>query len=631
MCGIAAIASVAPGTPPDHHILKKMTDAIYRRGPDDEGFYVNRTAGVGIRRLSIIDVSGGRQPICNEDGTLILVCNGEIYNHRDLREELVQKGHRFKSRSDVEVILHLYEELGPACLNKIAGMYAFALWDDTQKTLFAARDRLGIKPLFYTMSDGALYLASEIKAILKVPGMRRELDWQGLEHYFELGYIPAPYTAFSGIKKLLPGHSLMMEKGRLKTARYWDVRFRSNLCMTEQDFEDGFLTVFSDAVKSHLMSDVPLGAFLSGGVDSSLVVALMSQCGGAPVNTFTIGFAGQVGGFLDERRYAKLVSQRYGTNHVEYEVEPRLDEILEGVVDSFDEPFADDSVVPSWCICKLARQTVKVVLTGLGGDELFGGYERYLGLKLSEMYGRLPSWIRKKLIAPAVNALPELKNGHYTINHIKRFVRASDQPQDQRYADYVSVFNGTDRARLLSPEFWQNLGHVRNHSGSPDYFGSAPADSLLDMATYQDFQTYVPEDILALSDRMSMYHSLEVRVPFLDHKVVEFCAAIPASLKIKGMTKKYLLKKVAKPFLPDSILTHRKQGFACPMAAWLRTDLKAYVEEALSESRLSRHGLFNSETVQGLIRDHMERRELNDRRLFTLLMFQKWYEKHVEG
>lgn len=629
MCGIVGMLAIDGRKTVSKEAMAGMLESILKRGPDGTGFYISQPAGLAMCRLSIIDLSGGQQPISNEDGSITLVCNGEIYNHIELRRELEAKGHRFKTGSDVEVILHLYEEIGFECVNRLRGMFAFAIWDEKRRRFFCARDRLGIKPLFVAESGGILAIGSEMKALLKSGTVSKEIDWRALHQYFTLGYIPAPLTIFKGIKKLVPGHWLSWEDGKITTERYWRFESKPNFRMSEGDFQAEFLSVFRKAVKMHLMSDVPLGAFLSGGVDSSLVVALMSEMADGPVNTFTMGFGGNVGGFLDERGYARMVSQRYGTIHTEFEVEPHVNEVLEEVAGAFDEPFADDSVIPSYYICQLAGAKVKVALTGLGGDELFGGYERYLGIKINDIYRRIPSVLRNAIVAPLVNRLPELRNGHYTVNHIKRFVRSANGSSAQCYKDYVSVFGRESESSLFRPEAQSQIAQA-GAGDAEAYFDSPYAQDVVDRAMYQDIHTYLPEDILALSDRLSMYHSLELRVPFLDNEVVDFCATIPASLKIKYGEKKYLLRKLARPFVPEAVLNHRKQGFASPMAAWLRTDLKDVVQAALSPARLNKHGIIDSDYVGKLFADHLSRKESNDKKIFTVLMFQKWYERMME-
>jgi len=623
MCGIAGLW----GSPADlldrRAEVEAMVGALHHRGPDDRGLYVGTRAAIGMTRLSIVDLTSGHQPLSNEDGRIVVVCNGEIYNHAELRRTLAARGHAFKSHSDVEVISHLYEEYGLHFVDHLRGMFALALWDAARERLVLARDRIGIKPLFYARQGTRLLFGSEIKAVAR--GTRGlTLDRDAMDAYLTFGYIPAPLTIYQEIRKLEPGHLLVCDHSGVSTTPYWHLAHEAASDADEESLSREFVSRFRDAVRSHLMSDVSVGAFLSGGVDSGLVVALMAECQDAPVRTFTAGFRSSGGGFLDERPYARMISRRYATQHTELEIEPRLDEVLDDVVSTFDEPFADDSVIPSYYICKLARSAVTVSLTGLGGDELFGGYDRYLGLQLGALYGRLPAPVRR-LALSFMNRLPESRGGHHAVNHLKRFVRAAHLAPAPRYLGYLSVFDKGLRERVCTP----HPEHGGNAATDMRFFASREGGDLLASALHHDIHTYLPDDVLALTDRLSMRHSLELRVPFLDHSLVEFCAGIPSRLKIRRLTKKYLLKKAARQFLPADVLDHRKQGFASPMATWLRGALKTYVTDALSPARLARHGLFNPSAVRTLIDEHMHRRESRDRQLFTLLMFQKWHERYL--
>jgi asparagine synthase (glutamine-hydrolysing) len=626
MCGIAGAFVPGEAARVGRQAVERMVGALDHRGPDDRGFHFEEASGIGIgmTRLSIIDVAGGQQPISSEDGQVTVVCNGEIYNHAELRRELERDGHVFRTGSDVEVIVHLYESLQDGFIDRLRGMFALAIWDARRQRLILGRDRLGIKPLFYARHGGGVLFGSEIKSLVRSGLLNLHFDQHALDRYLSFGYISSPLTIYKEIRKLDPGHLLICDSRGIAIERYWRLRFAPLPDADETRIGERFLELFGDAVRSHLMSDVSLGAFLSGGIDSSLIVALMSGYSTSPVKTFTIGFGGQAGGYLDERQYARDLSRRYGTEHTEFEVAPRLEETLEDIVEAFDEPFADDSVIPTFAICKLARSQVTVALTGLGGDELFGGYERYLGLKVSGQYSRLPSFLRRRVVAPLVARLPERKDGHYTVNHLKRFVRSDGLSPSDRYLDYISVFNDSLKRQVCRPG-------TLNGGGAPDreFFDGPFATDLVDRALYHDFHTYLPEDILALSDRLSMHCGLELRVPFLDHPLVEFCSTIPSSLKIRGIVKKYLLKKIARPLVPAAIVDHRKQGFASPMASWLRGDLKNYMRDTLSPARLARHGLFDETAVESLMAAHDSRRESHERQLFALVMFQKWHERFM--
>jgi asparagine synthase (glutamine-hydrolysing) len=600
-----------------------MVSTLRHRGPDDDGFVHEAGFSMGMRRLSIVDIAGGHQPISNEDGTVTVVCNGEIYNHLDLRRQLEQSGHRFSTRSDVEVLAHLYEELGTSCVERLRGMFGFAIWDAARRRLVLGRDRLGIKPLYYALTPDRLLFGSELKAIVASELVPLTIDEEAIDRFLTFGYVPAPLSIYREVRKLEPAHLLVYENGVGRFERYWDLRFRPDRESDARELADRFLAMLRDAVSSHLMGEVPLGAFLSGGIDSSLVVALMSEAMQRPVHTFTMAFGGSAGKGFDERDAARLVSRRYGTTHTEYEVEPSVEEAVTCAVEAFDEPFADDSVIPSYHICRLASRDVTVALTGLGGDELFAGYERHLGLELSLAYDRVPLVFRSAM-APLGQALPEPRDGGNRVNHLKRFLRSSEEPPARRYLRYTTVMDDTLKDTLYkSPalEATRNRNEVAR-------FGAGPEASALSQALYHDSSTYLPDDILTLTDRLSMLHSLELRVPFLDHPLVEFCATIPDRFKIQGLAKKYLLRQVARPFLPAELMNRRKQGFGSPMASWFRHELKSYLCDALSQRKLERHDLFRPEAVRKLVSEHGSRRESHERPLFALLMFQQWWDRH---
>ncbi|PKN65007.1 MAG: asparagine synthase (glutamine-hydrolyzing) [Deltaproteobacteria bacterium HGW-Deltaproteobacteria-15] len=628
MCGIFGILS--------HPIVKddvvKATDALAHRGPDDCGFYISHHVGLGHRRLSIIDISGGHQPLFNEDGSICIIFNGEIYNHCDLRQILLALGHRFKTRTDTEAILHAYEEWGEACVGHLRGMFSFAIWNEQTRQLFLARDRLGIKPLFYALQEGTFLFASEMKAILALERFPREMDEQAVAAFFTFSYIPKSLTIYKNIHKLLPGHTLTFKDGRCRLKKYWDLHFEPQYGKSEAYFIDGFMGLLEDAVRTHLMSEVPLGAFLSGGVDSSTIVALMSRNLRSALNTFCIGFGGNSGGHLDERRFAKKVSQLFSTNHREYQVEPRIEPLLDTIVSTFDEPFADDSAIPTYYVSRMAREDVTVALSGLGGDEVFAGYERHLGLFLQALYSRFPTIFRERLIRPIAERLPERRDGHYTINHLKRFVRSASLPADQAYFGFSSMGD----LSLLKSLFSEPNRFSLHFDSCRDLFlaefnseNVVEPNDFIHRAMYCDIKMYLPEDILAVTDRMSMQHGLEVRVPFLDHVFLEFCGTIPATLKLKWFQKKYLLKKAVRNLLPKPVLDHRKQGFIGPMTQWLKKDLRFLLESRLQASELMRHGFFNERTVERIIHEHLSGREIHDTLLWALLIFQKWHDRFI--
>lgn len=630
MCGIYGL--VARNI--DQGFLETATSTLAHRGPDAAGYYLDDAVGLGHRRLSIIDLSGGQQPIFNEDRSMCIICNGEIYNYLDLKDELSRKGHRFSTRSDSEVALHAYEEWGEASVERLRGMFAFAVWDIRRKKLFLGRDRLGIKPVFYGHHDGRFFFASEMKAILADPRFPRDIDELALASYFNLSYIPDELTIYKGIRKLLPGHTLTYENGRSSLRKYWDLSIIPDYAKSEKQFEQEYMELLQEAVGIRLMSEVPLGAFLSGGIDSSMIVALMAQASPASVNTFCMGFGGDTGGYLDERDYARQVSTRYRTNHREFEVTPQAGGLIEKIVDSFDEPFADDSTIPSYFVCKIARENVTVALSGLGGDEVFSGYERHLGFALSGYYNGLPAALRDRVIRPLVEHLPERADGHYTVNHMKRFVRSASLPPDQRYFSYISRLNPSLKDQFFAdserfvPHFEACRELILKHFNSAQIEDGAAS---LNRALYCDIKNYLPEDILAVTDRLSMHHALEVRVPFLDHKFMELCFSIPAAMKMKRLQKKSLLKKSSMRYLPKEVVRHRKQGFVGPMTRWLKNDLRPFVMETLAGKNLERHGYLDVRTVNRILDEHFSGREIHDTLIWSMLVFQVWFNRYIDG
>jgi len=628
MCGIFGIIALdGPLNVLKYH-LPNGTEILKHRGPDDFGHYLDQHVYFGHRRLSIIDLSTGNQPMFNEDGSICVIFNGEIYNFQEIRKNLQKLGHHFQTNSDTETIIHAFEEWGRDCVDHFRGMFSFALWDVKKSIFFAARDRLGIKPFFYAVSNGVFMFASEMKAILQYPEISRDIDEDAMAAYFTLAYIPNPMTIYKQIRKLPPGHTLEIENGDIRIRKYWDLYFRPDRTKSEKYFIDGFMGLLEEAVKLRMISDVPLGAFLSGGIDSGTIVALMSRLSKNPVNTCCIGFGGDVGGYLDERVYAKEVAEKYHTDHREYVVHPDPQAIIEDIVMSFDEPFADHSTIPSYYLCKVTREKVTVALSGLGGDEVFGGYERYLGFKISSIYNRLPWFLRERVIRQVVEKIPERADGHYTVNHLKRFVRSAGKDSDLRYFGFLSMLK--DSNLFGDPKAFQKRIE-RVEQIVLDYFNSDNAQDPLDRAFYCDIKTYLPEDILACTDRMSMRHSLEVRVPFIDHKLMEFCACIPSEMKIKWGTKKYILRKAADDFLPKDVIHHRKQGFVGPMTRWLQRDLKPFVQDLLSSDNLNKHALFNNSVVFRTLDEHFRRVEIHDKLLWALIKFQYWYQMYIEN
>jgi asparagine synthase (glutamine-hydrolysing) len=629
MCGICGYFGEGAGI--SEEALGRMNQTMVRRGPDDSGSLREPGVGLAMRRLSIIDLGGGHQPIHNEDRTVAVVFNGEIYNYRELREGLRQRGHRFATGSDTEVIVHLYEEHGDDLVHHLRGMFAFALWDARRRRGLIVRDRLGIKPLFYAQRGGTLVFGSEIKAVLASGVVDRDLDYQALDAFLAFTYIPAPLTIYRGIRKLEPGHLLVCESGRTQKRRYWDLDVSSpDLQADEQAWLERFEHALEDSVVSHLVSDVPLGAFLSGGIDSSLVVALMSRHLDDPVRTCTIGFGGSPSALIDERPLAKAVAARYGCDAHDYAVQPDFRGIVGDIVGAFDEPFADDSVIPSYYVSRFTRQHVKVALSGLGGDELFAGYQRYSGVLLGQYYARLvPAALHRHVIEPVIRRLPEPARGGDRVDHAKRFSAGVPRSPAERYLGFVSTAAAGERRQLLSPDIGRRIDFGATGRIITDPYERCGAPDEVSRALYADMKTYLPEDILALSDRLSMWHSLEVRVPLVDHRLVELGARLPLRYKLDWHRKKILLRRIAARRLPAEVLRHRKQGFESPMGAWLRSDLAGYARDVLGAGRLGKTGLFDGGFVLDRLDEHLAGTRKNNKLLFSLIMFQEWYERHV--
>jgi asparagine synthase (glutamine-hydrolysing) len=619
ICGFLAPEGLPPGT------LAAMNDVIYRRGPDGEGSLQSGPVGLAMRRLAIIDIDGGAQPVYNEDRSVALVFNGEIYNYRKLRDGLIARGHEFRSNSDTETIVHLYEERGADLVQELEGMFAFALWDARRGTLLLARDRLGIKPLFVASVGGGILFGSEIKSLLATGLVPPDIDWQALDAFFTYTFIPAPHTIYRAVRKVPPGTLVTVSPGAEPSLRaYWQVPDAEPQTRPAAEWAARVEQGLKRAVQSHLVSDVPVGAFLSGGIDSGLMVAMMASVSERPVETFTVGFADAGASFIDERVYARMIAQRYRLNHHEINVEPHVGEIIGDIVQAFDEPFADDSVIPSYYVSQQAAGFVKVALTGLGGDELFGGYRRHLGVRWGDAYARAPRWLRDGVVAPLIRRLPEPRNGSDFVDHLKRFARASQSRSAGRYQDSMSTLPQPERARLYTPAAAAHIDPLVSAALLTETFEGFSHGASVDRALKTDLRWYLPDDILTLTDRLSMWHSLELRVPYLDHQFVEEVMRIPAVLKIRGRRQKAILKEVAARWLPEAVIEHRKQGFEAPMGRWLRGPLKGLMQETLARSALQRDGIFDGAQVERLQAEHLTGVRKHSKLLFSLLMFQLW-------
>jgi asparagine synthase (glutamine-hydrolysing) len=627
MCGIAGYVGA-----PAPELLAAMLSSLEHRGPDDVGSHEAPGVGLGATRLAIIDLAGGGQPIPNEDRSLWIVFNGEIYNHRDLRPDLEARGHRFRSRSDTEVVLHLFEELGERCVEPLRGMFAFAIWNAQRRELVLGRDRLGKKPLYYWQDGGLFLFASEPKALLRHPAVARTLDPAAFHHYLAFGYTPPERSIFAGIAKLPPGHTAILRDGVLTARRYWALPAGDRLEPAPIAPDEAAARVrqeLREAVRLRLESDVPVGVFLSGGIDSSVVVASLREVTGQRVATFSIGVPGAAS--YDELPFARLVAERFDTDHHEEVVEPKsAADLLTAIVQSFDEPFANSSAIPTFIVARATARHVKVVLSGVGGDETFGGYPRYLGVRLSEHYTRVPRWLRRPVGAAVCRLLPESDGSRNWGDWARRFVGGVERPMPDRYIAWTRFFDEATLDRLTSPALRARCAADVEALPRAAYAARGHGDAM-DGAIRIDLATYLPHDLLVLADRMSMAHSLELRAPFCDHRVVETALAIAPGLRIPGFRLKGLLKQAYADVLPRPVLTRRKHGFMIPLGRWLRTDLRPVMDELLTPDRVRARGLLVPAAVETLKREHLEGRRGHAHRLFTLMVTELWMREYLDG
>jgi asparagine synthase (glutamine-hydrolysing) len=605
-----------------------MTDAIRHRGPDSDGFFVKDNVALGMRRLSIIDLETGDQPIANEDGSIHVVFNGEIYNHVELRAMLRQKGHTFATQADTEVIVHLYEEYGEECLSHLRGMFAFALWDGPRERMMLARDRMGQKPLYYAERPEALIFGSEIKCLKQWPDLPLDIDYEAIHHYLTLQYIPDPWSGYSNIKKLLPAHYAIWESGTFRTQRYWDIAYQPKLDLPEEELHSQLRAEFEDAVRVRMISDVPLGAHLSGGIDSSLVVAMMANMSDRPVKTFSIGFKEEA---FSELKHARIIAERYSTEHHEFNVSyGDIPQIMERIVDACDEPFADSSALPMYYLSELTRQHVTVALNGDGGDELFGGYQRYRLDRFANHYARLPRLLTQKLIPAIANRLPEPVNvpiGSNYIAGIRRLQQVADIQPGASIVRWGSYFNESMKRKLWRPERYETLKNTDSASILCASFSAADATSFLDRTLYTDSTNYLPGDLLVKADRMTMAHSLEGRSPFLDHKLVEWAARLPESQKLHGGNHKRILKEAFPDLLPSSITQRAKQGFGIPIGEWFRGPLKTWSQDILLDPQSNINGLFQDSVLERLTDEHALGKTDHSSRIWTLINLELWLSR----
>jgi len=625
MCGIAGIIYHDRDRRVEELDLRRMSGSMVHRGPDDEGFFIEQSVGLAMRRLNVIDLVTGHQPIANEDRSIWIVFNGEIYNFPELRLQLEKNGHRFSTSSDTECIVHLYEEYGIDCVKKLNGMFGFAIWDDRKQSLFLARDRLGVKPLYYFFDDHCLVFGSELKAILTHDKIPRQIDVEALDSFFSAEYIPAPLSIFQGIRKLPPAHRLVLKDGKISIDCYWDLQFKKWHSRNEELCE-ALTDLLKDAVRIRLISDVPLGAFLSGGVDSSSIVCLMSEMMDRPVKTFSIGFDDAS---YNELQYARIVAHQLNTEHHEMTIQPDVVHLVDNLVRYLDEPLADVSIFPMYLVSQLARQHVTVALSGDGGDELFAGYEWYIAQKIASYYCKIPKFLRNGWIPRLVDCIPPSSRKKGSTNKLKRFVEGSILPESLQHFRWSMFATEESKKHLYSEELQKSLSHSSAYKRFIDQLQTTGHADPLWQQQIADIKTYLADDILVKVDRMSMANSLEARTPFLDYRVVEFAAGLPSDLKLKGLETKYLLKRCMAAKLPRAILKRKKEGFSIPMKNWLKHELRPLMQDLLSPERIKNGGFFNPSYVQRLITNHLSGVANHSHQLWSLMVFEIWQDSYL--
>ncbi len=639
MCGITGGVWTDPSKSLDAPTLARMTGVLAHRGPDGRGEFASGIelqpgrgavpgVALGHRRLAILDLPGGAQPMSNEEKTVCVVFNGEIYNFKPLRRKLEEAGHRFRSDCDTEVLVHLYEDRGPAMLGELVGMFSFALWDTRNARLLLARDRLGQKPLVYRQEPGRLLFASELKSLLAVPGLPRELDPQALDEYLTYQYVPHPRCIFRGYAKLPPGCYALWEFDRLAVHRYWEPDFKLEAVRPFEQAAAELRALLTESVRLRLQSDVPLGAFLSGGLDSTIIVGLMRELGAAPLRTFSIGFPIAE---YDETRYARLAAERFETEHEDFRVEPRAVDILPKLVWHYDEPFADSSAIPTWYVAELTRRHVTVALSGDGGDELFAGYLRYRAVWLGAWFDRLPRAVRGALTAGLWQRLPAGVRQKSWRRRFKRFVESLGQPPARRYLEWIAIFGGARRGELYSDEFAASLPGSDPVEFLEAAMARAAGRDPVTATSLADLTTYLPCDLMTKVDIASMAHGLECRQPFLDHRVVELAAGMPVGHKFRRGGGKRLLRHAFADLLPGPIRRRRKMGFGVPLDYWFRNDLHAMARDVLLDARALGRGYFCPGTVRRLLDDHQQGRFDHAARLWSLLVLELWHRQWVDG
>ena len=621
MCGICGVVSFQPGHVTDRSMLERMNQTLHHRGPDDDGYYQDARASLAMRRLSIIDLHTGQQPISNETGDNWVVYNGEIYNFQSIRAELQQRGHIFKTQTDTEIIVHAYEEYGDECVRRFNGMFALAVWDARKCRLLIARDHLGIKPLYYWAGQDKLVFGSELKALVVHPDVPREINLTAIDLFLSLEYIPSPLTIYRNVFKLPPGHILVMEGGELKLSQFWDVP-RQPIGESEDECAETLAGLIKDAVQIRMISDVPLGAFLSGGIDSSAVVAYMSQSSSKPVQTFSIGFEDDT---YNELPYAEAVARHFRTDHHFQVLNPDIASLAEQLVQHHDEPFADTSIFPTYLVSKLARQHVKVALSGDGGDELFAGYDTYLAEQMNFYYGKLPGALRRNVMPAFTNMLPPQPAKKGMINKVKRMVEGGALDPALQHTRWMIFMDEREKNSLYESDLKEAMQDGSTAGFFGEYFHKADSFDVLAQQQYVDMKTYLPDDILTKVDRMSMAVSLEARVPLLDHRIAEFGLNLPPHMKLNGSRTKIILRKALRRVVPDLVLEKPKQGFSIPMKHWLCSSLKPMMQDLLSDHTVSQRGYFKPQVVSTWMREHLDGRVNHSHRLWALMVLELWH------
>lgn len=644
MCGIAGAAWSDRGEPLPEAILQRMTDVLAHRGPDDCGFYFSAAeptatnqarsgAALGHRRLSIIDLGGGRQPLSNEDGTVWIIFNGEIYNYKELRARLEAKGHTFQTASDTETIVHLYEEHGENCVDHLRGMFALAIWDQRHERLFLARDRLGKKPLVYRMEGNRILFASELKALLQVPGLPRAINPRAVDYFLTYQYVPHPHSILEGYNKLPPGHSAVFERGQFRIRRYWTPPYAQQVPTnhspgTREEWKRVLRETLTESVRLRMRSDVPLGSFLSGGIDSTIISGLMQRLSDRPVHTFSIGFPVKQ---FDESSYAREAARHLGTDHHEMTVEPDALSILPKLIWHYDEPFADSSAIPMMYLAEMTRREVTVALSGDGGDELFAGYDRYKAVRLGMAIDRWPRPLRAVLTSRVWQKIPASVQQKSLRRRVKRLLAELGKPPERRYLRWISIFDAERRHELYSDEFRRQIGNVDSADLLLNAYATCPSRDFVTRTSCADVLTYLPCDILTKVDIATMAYSLEARCPFLDHEVAELAARMPVELKQSAGQGKKILLETFSELLPQSIQRRAKMGFGVPLDHWFRGPLKSLLHDALFDRRSLERGYFNPVVVRRLFEEHIAGRWDHSYRLWALLCFEMWHRMYLDA